>query len=67
MLKRTANLLTALLAASLLVSCGDTAKISDTDSMNTETSVDPIETADPLMDELGEYNFEDYEFRVLSA
>lgn len=67
MLKRTANLLTALLAASLLVSCGDTAKISDTDSMNTETSIDPIETADPLMDELGEYNFEGYEFRVLSA
>ncbi|MBO5273714.1 MAG: hypothetical protein J6I45_03775 [Clostridia bacterium] len=54
-------------------SCGsktttDTPVLSDsTTTAPSDSTTAAVETIDPLMDDLGEFNFENYEYRVLSV
>lgn len=67
-MKKAPRVPAALLAALLLASCGSgTAQTDGTSDSTGETSTEPEETKDPLMDDLGEYDFGGYEYRVLSA
>ena len=67
-MKKAPRVLAALLAALLLASCGSgTTQTDGTSDSTGETSTEPEETKDPLMDDLGEYDFGGYEYRVLSA
>ena len=67
-MQKAPRVLAALLAALLLASCGSGMTQTDGTSDSTgETSTEPEETKDPLMDDLGEYDFGGYEYRVLSA
>ncbi|MBQ8509514.1 MAG: hypothetical protein IJ493_06355 [Clostridia bacterium] len=60
-------LIAALAAQAALAGCGSSSAISE-DTANSGTEATTLtETADPLMDDLGEFDFEGYEFRVLSA
>ncbi|MBE6612640.1 MAG: extracellular solute-binding protein [Ruminococcaceae bacterium] len=66
---KTRTILTWLLLASLIVStasCGGTSAGTDTTTADpaSETTGEPV---DPLMDDLGEFDFEGYEYRVLSV
>ena len=64
-----AALLAALISCStLLASCGETANNPDSGGTDSKTVSDSkAEEKDPLMDDLGEYDFKGYEYRVLSA
>lgn len=67
-MQKAPRVLAALLAALLLASCGSgTTQTDGTSDSTGETSTEPEETKDPLMDDLGEYDFGGYEYRVLSA
>ncbi len=66
----TSLLLVAMLASA---SCGsktttDTPVLSDsTTTAPSDSTTAAVETIDPLMDDLGEFDFENYEYRVLSV
>lgn len=67
-MQKAPRVLAVLLAALLLASCGSgTTQTDGTSDSTGETSTEPEETKDPLMDDLGEYDFGGYEYRVLSA
>ena len=60
----TTLLLIALLAAA---SCGESGTPDDTTAPSGDGTTTAAETTDPLMDDLGEFNFGGYEYRVLSV
>ena len=67
---KTRAILTWLLLASLLVStagCDSTSGSNDTTASGEGGTTTAAETRDPLMDDLGEFDFEGYEYRVLSV
>ena len=49
------------------VSCGESETVEQTMGSNETTSAAPVGTADPLMDDLAEFDFGGYEYRVLSV
>lgn len=60
----TAALLIAMLAA---VGCGESGTTADTTASGETGTTTAAETRDPLLDDLGEFDFGGYEYRVLSV
>ncbi len=57
----------AIMLASMLASCQGSASQSDTSVTSADTSTEAVETRNPLLDDLGEFDFDGYEYNVLSA
>ena len=69
-MKRLSFILAVLLTVSLLASCGGGGKTetaATTAAATTTAETEPAETRNPLLNDLGEFDFDGYEYRVLSV